>query len=246
MIPEHVLRKMRAALLVAGAAGCSRTGSTQDAGARAGSEAGASDVDATAQVDLADAGSDAATDDAGIGDSGAADAAVVACPFHPEGHRVLGDGGVQQAVIDPGLSHIGLNSLNRDPCPGCGMGGPRPPDWNTPTSQPVGEVQIGDVGGVNEAQATLLRRVMFSQRGGIRACYRQGLTVNPLQAGRIVTTITWAANGEVKTVTTNSTGTALEASTLNCVARRIRNMSPVTELAGATATVKITFTVSSK
>ncbi len=242
MIPEHVLQKMRAALLVAGAAGCTRTGASSDAGpASSGSDGSAAGLQGItdATTDDATALDAGVTNDDAISDA-AMDGAVVACPFHTEGHAKLADGGVQQARPDPGLSIIGIGGRMHDSCPGCGMGGMRP-DPITPSVQ-QGDVQIVSVTGMDDAQASQLRRLLAGQRAGMRACYRAALNNDPTQEGKVTMTITFDGHGEVKNVAIQNTG-GLQAAMLTCVSRRIKNLSAEPELAGATATARFTFAV---
>lgn len=245
MIPEHVLRKMRAALLVAGAVGCTRAGASLDAGS-AGDARGA-DGSATGSTDTgaddASVGDANVTDDTTSADA-ATDGAVVACPYHPEGHAKLEDGGLLQAAVDPGLSivGIGVGGVRRDPCLGCGMGGARSDPGMASAQKMSGEVRVGAISGTTVAQTSVLQRLVAGMRASMKACYRVALSMNPTEEGSLTVTAAWDLGGAVKTVSTQSGGN-LDAPMQNCVARRFKNIGPQPDLAGATATVRLTFVV---
>jgi len=147
--------------------------------------------------------------------------------------------------VENGLEHVGgignIGNLNdgRDPCPGCGMGGPRP--FGGTVVQ--GDVQIGDVIGASDSQQAPVRRLLAGQRPGMRACYNNGLKADPSQEGTVLATIVWTSTGDVQTVTTNSNSSTIEASTATCVGARLRRMVKTPDLAGATISVRLRFTL---
>jgi hypothetical protein len=248
MIPPHVLEKMRAALLLAGATGatCSCTRG----------KAAAETADATSSVTpvadgatFAQDSTDASADANGPSDAGAVDASddddmpdgapfgTVACPIHGS-HPKLSDGGVVGVVnVLNGTGGVVLPGRGWE-CGGCGMGGiSRNPGLETiGVAGPKGDVSMGAVVGAPDGSDVY--RVVAGTRPRMRACYNKGLEQDPTMAGKLVLSVTFGPNGEVTKVDVVS-NTGLSQSVASCVTRVLRNMQ--SRSGGATVSVPLMF-----
>lgn len=212
MIAKSVLDKMRAAALVCTcAAGCTKGKAVMDAidasAADASSDASGAPPDASALADATFDEAGAIDDDDAIDASIDAPFGTVACPVHGA-HPKLPDGGVDMTGVRPvrqgglgGLASIGgPGTLQRDPCPACGMGGV-PHDVSPKGDAQLGMVVVNDANVQSQAQ-----RFAASRRPRVRACYQRALLNDPSIAGTLRITVKISADGATGVVTTQNEG----------------------------------------
>ncbi len=220
MVPAHVLQKMRAALLVAGAAsvGCTKSKvAAEVADASDLTEGGSATMDGS-YLDASGDAADSAVDDGGAIDGGADAEAfgTIGCPIHGS-HLLLADGGLQQSAgiqVGGGFQGHGFE------CLGCGMGGARANPTPT-TDKPQGEAQLGGMSGAPADSD--LPRLVAGMRPRIRQCYRKGLESDPTMAGRITVHAIFGPNGECTKVTVTA-NTGLSPSVEACITASFRRL----------------------
>ena len=243
MTSDRVLAQMRAALLMCTATvACTRGERLAADGVGAGDGAsndasGSGNVTDAASADAAppgDASNDAGVTDAGDTGDGATNPApygTVACPIHPGGHPKLADGGVSPVGLG-GLG--GLNGIRSgvggDGCPACGMGGPRYRD--------VGDVAFGPES--FSAPVPNGEHVLASLRSRVRACYNQGLQMDPSIGGTLHMSVQLAPTGAVVTVEASS-NSGLPDQVAKCTSRVLKSATFEPTPSGSTLALQVRF-----
>jgi hypothetical protein len=87
-------------------------------------------------------------------------------------------------------------------------------------------------------------RVAASLRPRLRACYRQGLTVDPAMAGSLVIAVKVGANGDVEDARA-AQNVGLSPAVAACIARGYKNATFDPPAGGAGATLSVTLTFAS-